>query len=101
ITTLIVNMTSVLFPIMDGFDQRYVLHLTITSAVLSLYMNIIYKMPIENYIVNIVLDLIVIFSIVYIAGYYIHLYPIHLSSVALVLSLVNVIYAIITMIYHF
>lgn len=101
ITTLVVSISTLFVPLMSEFDYKYVFHLAISSTLLSLYIHLIYKIPIQSNLVNILLDVTVILAIVYITGYYVHLYPNHIYSFILVFVLVIVIYSIITLIYHF
>jgi len=100
-TTLIVCLTTWIIPNMDGFDSRYVIMLAISSALLSLCINFFNRLSIESLPLNILLDITVVFTIVFSTGAMIRLYPMQLEYFILILVLVIVIYFIITLIYHF
>lgn len=101
ITTLIVTLATWLIPVMNKFDIRYVMLLAISSALLSLILNWFEQLPIENSVLNILLDVSVIFTIVFSTGAIIQVYPVRLSSFVIVLILVLIVYMIITLIYLF
>lgn len=99
-TTLVVSLTTWIIPEMDAFDNQYVILLAVSSALLSLCLELLQKLSIKSVILNILLDITVIFLIVFLTGVFIQLYPIQLYYFMLILILVIVIYIIITLIYH-
>lgn len=101
ISTLILGLTTWIFTEMQQFDIRYVVLMAISSALLSLFIHLFSKLPIENVMLSISLDIIVIFVIVFFTGIAIKLYAINWENILFVLVLTIVIYAIITIIYLF
>lgn len=101
ITTLVLALTSLSIPDMAGFDNSYVVLIAITSALLSLFMNVTSKLQRENMIFTVSIDIIFIFTIVFSSSVIIGIHPISLSNVILTALLVIFIYIIITLIYFF
>ncbi len=100
ITTLILAIATSLFN-MEAFNSQYVLLLAIISALLSLFMNMHNKIIIENVFLNALLDIIVIFIIVFTTSIIMGLHQVDFINIVISLSLVIIIYIIITLIYLF
>lgn len=101
ITTLVLSVITWLIPDIAEFDSRYVILVAITSALLSIFMQVFNQLAIENIFLNIAIDIIFIFTVVCITGIIIQLYQITLGNILLILLLVIFIYAVITLIYLF
>lgn len=101
ITTLILTITTWFIPNVSAFSSQYIILLAISSALISLFMVLFNRLPIEHIVLNILIDITFIFSIVYFTGMIINLIPMDLFNFILVLSLVILIYIIITLIYMF
>ncbi len=101
ITTLTVSVSSWLISDMQVFGNQYILFLAISSALLALCLNLFHKLSIESYLLTIVLDLAIIFTIVFTSGVMLQLYPLHIEPAVITFVLVVIIYFIITLIYHF
>ena len=101
ITTLTVSVSTWLFDNLQGFDNHYVLFLAFVSALLAFCLNLFRKLSIESYLLTIVLDLAIIFTIVFMSGVLIQLYPLHIEPAVITFVLVVIIYFIISLIYHF
>jgi len=99
ITTLILTMTTWFFPNMAAFNSQYVILLFISSALISLFIVLFNQLPFDNIVLSIFIDVIFIFAIVYGTGIVIKLIPVDLFNFILVLSLVIIIYIMITLIY--
>ena len=100
-TTLILTLTTVLLPIIGEFNSQYVLFLAISSALLSFFLNLFNKLPIDNFIVGVFIDISFIFIIVYSTGLVIRLHPFEIISFLVTLFLVIIIYIVISLIYLF
>ena len=98
-TTLILTMTTWFFPNMSAFNSQYIILLFISSALISLFIILFNQLPIDNIVLSIFIDVIFIFAIVYGTGIVIKLIPVDLFNFILVLSLVIIIYIMITLIY--
>lgn len=83
------------------FSSQYVILLAISSALISLFLLLVNRLPIENVLLTTVIDILFIFIIVYGTGIIINFIPITLIKVIIVLALVIVIYILITLIYMF
>ncbi|HLR42663.1 MAG TPA: hypothetical protein VK067_05385 [Pseudogracilibacillus sp.] len=101
ITTLVLSVITWLIPDMTQFDNRYVVLVAITSAVLSIFMHVFNQLAIENIFLNIVIDIVFIFTVVFVTGIIIQLYKVTLGNFLLILFLVIFIYTVITLIYLF
>lgn len=101
ITTLVLSVITWLIPDIAQFDSRYVVLVAITSAILSVFMHLFNQLAIENIFLNIAIDIIFIFTVVFVTGIIIQLYKMTLGNFVLILLLVIFIYAIITLIYLF
>lgn len=101
ITTLIVSVSSWLISDMQSFDNQYILFLAISSALLALCLHLFRKLTIESYLLTIILDLVIIFTVVFMSGVMTQLYPLHIEPAVITFVLVVIIYFIITLIYHF
>lgn len=101
ITTLVLSLTTWLLPDMHIFDSKYVILLVISSALISFFMGLINQYSIENLMLNFLLDISLIFIIVYSTGIVIRLIPFDIAYFILTLLLVIIIYIIITLIYLF
>jgi len=101
ITTLTLTSTTWFLPNMSAFNSRYIILLFISSALISLFILIVNRLPFENIILSIFMDITFIFAVVYGTGASIKLIPVDLFNFILVLSLVIIIYIIITLIYMF
>lgn len=100
ITTLILAVATSLLNI-GAFNSQYVLLMAIISALLALFMNMPKKIKIENMFLNALLDIVFIFIIVFTISIVIGLHQIDLINFIISLSLVIIIYIIITLIYLF
>lgn len=101
ITTLVITFATLFIPYVPAFDTKYVVLLAITSALISLFITFMNRLPIEHIILSVFIDITFIFFVVYGTGIVIDLIPIHLFNFIFVLSLVIIIYIIITLIYMF
>lgn len=99
ITTLFLTMTTWFFPNMAAFNSQYVILLFFSSALISLFIIWFNQLPIDNIVLSIFIDVMFIFAIVYGTGIVIKLIPVDLFNFILVLSLVIIIYVMITLIY--
>src|SRR5699024_4205626 len=79
----------------------YVFLVAITSALLSVFMQVFNQLAIENIFLNIAIDIIFIFTVVFLTGIIIQLYKITLGNILLTMLLVIFIYTVITLIYLF
>lgn len=101
ITTLTVSVSTWMFDNMQAFDNHYVLFHAFASALLAFCLNLFRKLTIGSYLLTIVLDLAIIFTIVFMSGVMVQLYPLHFEPAVITFVLVVIIYFIITLIYHF
>lgn len=101
ITTLVLALTSLANPYMVGFDNRYVVFIAITSALLSLFIIMTSKLQRENFFITAIIDILFIFTIVFSTSVIIGIHPISVENVLLTSLLVIFIYIIITLIYYF
>lgn len=101
ITTLVLSVITWLIPDMAQFDNRYVVLVAITSAVLSVFMHLFNQLAIESVALNILIDIIFIFTIVFLTGIIIQLYEMTLGNIVFIMLLVIFIYTVITLIYLF
>ena len=99
VTTLTLTITTWFFPNISAFNSRYIILLFISSALISLFIVLVNRLPIENIILSVFIDITFIFVVVYGTGASINLIPVDLFNFVLVLSLVIIIYIIITLIY--
>lgn len=101
ITILIVSIANVFINNIQTFDIQYIIIHACLSALLALSLNVLDRMPIEHYILKVLLDITVIFIIVYLIGFQLYSYSINFSSIMITFGLVVIIYFIVTLIYHF
>lgn len=101
ITTLTLTLTTWFIPYMATFNSRYIILNAISCTLLSFLLIASKRLTIESFILSALLDISVIFTIVFSTGAIIQLYPINIANVLLTLSLVIIIYIIITFIYLF
>jgi len=101
ITTIVLTITTWLVPFMSPFDSRYIIFQAIASALISLFILLFNHFPIEHIAVQMLIDILSIFIIVYVTGMIINLIPLNFLSFILTLSLVVTMYIIITLIYLF
>lgn len=101
ITTLVLAVTTWFISDMADFNSRYVLLVAIISGLLSLFMNVTYRLQRENMILTVTTDIIIIFTVVFSAAVIIGTLPISVGNVILTFLLVVLIYIIITLIYFF
>lgn len=99
ITTLILTITTWFVPYITTFNSQYIILLAVSSALISLFMMFFNRLPINHIVLNILIDIIFIFAVVYGTGIVIRLIPVDLFNFILVLALVVIIYIIITFIY--
>src|SRR5699024_12321585 len=85
ITTLVLSVITWLNPDMTQFDNRYVVLVAIPSAVLSIFMLVFNPLAIENIFLNIVIDIVYIFPVVFVPGFIIQLYDVILRNLILIL----------------
>src|SRR5699024_9328609 len=83
ITTLVLSVITWLIPDIAEFDSRYVVLVAITSAVLSIFMHVFNQLAIENIFLNIAIDIIFIFTVVFLTGIIIQLYKMTLGNFVL------------------
>lgn len=100
ITTLILAVTTSLLN-MASFDSRYVLLLAFLSLILSLFMKMPSRLKIESLFLTILLDITIIFIIIFTTSVILGLHQIDLTNFIITLSLVIIIYIIIRLIYLF
>src|SRR5690625_1629183 len=102
ITTLVLAVTISLLHL-EAFDGRYVLMLAIISALISLFMfvDLPSNLQIQSLFLTVLLDIAFIFTIVFVTSVIIGLHSINLINFMITLSLVIIIYIIITLIYLF
>lgn len=100
ITTLVLVVATSLLHL-EPFDGRYVLMLAIISVLLSFFMNLPSRLQMQSLFLTILLDIAFIFTIVFVTSVIIGLHSINLINFMITLSLVIIIYIIITFIYLF
>lgn len=99
-TILILAMTTRLLNI-QSFDIRHVVLVAILSALLAVFMNLPSRLKIESLFFTVLLDITFIFTVVFGTSVIIGLHQIDLANFIITLSLVIIIYIIITLIYLF
>lgn len=99
ITTLILTITTWFIPDIARFSSHYIILLAVSSSLISFVIIFSSKLPIENIFFSMLIDISSIFLIVFLTGITIKLIPIDLMNFILVLSLVVIIYIIISLIY--
>jgi len=102
ITTLVLAVTISLLHL-EAFDGRYVLMLAVISALISLFMfmDLSSRLQIQSLFLTVLLDISCIFTVVFVTSVIIGLHSINLINFMITLSLVIIIYIIITLIYLF
>ena len=102
ITTLVLSVAISLLHL-EAFDIRYVLMLAIISALISLFMfmDLPSRLQIQSLFLTVLLDIAFIFTIVFATSVIIGIHSIHLINFMITLSLVIIIYIMITLIYLF
>ena len=102
ITTLVLAVAISLLHL-EAFDIRYVLMLAIISALISLFMfmDLPSRLQIQSLFLTVLLDIAFIFTIVFVTSVIIGIHSIHLINFIITLSLVIIIYIMITLIYLF
>lgn len=101
ITTIILTIATYFIKYIPEFDSRYIILLAISSALISFVIICMNRLPIHQLFLSISIDIILIFSIVFITGFVIDLIPLTSRNIMLVFALVLIIYTIITLIYLF
>jgi len=86
---------------MPEFNSRYIMLLAISSALISVFIIFMNRLPMHQLFLNISMDVIFIFLIVFITGFVIDLIPLTGRNLILVFVLVLIIYTIISLIYLF
>lgn len=99
-TTIVIAIISWATPMLGTFNNKYVLMLGISSAILSLCVLLLDKIAMDNIFIMTVVDITVIFSVVFLSGLLIKVYPLSWQYFFIVLLLVVVIYAFIICIYQ-
>ncbi|HLR16018.1 MAG TPA: hypothetical protein VK144_09335 [Bacillota bacterium] len=101
ITTLVLTFTTYFITYMPEFNSRYIMLLAISSALISVFIIFMNRLPMHQLFLNISMDVIFIFLIVFITGFVIDLIPLTGRNLILVFVLVLIIYTIISLIYLF
>src|SRR5699024_5183194 len=101
ITTLVLTFTTYFITFMPEFNSRYIMLLAISSAFISVFIIFMNRLPMHLLFLNISMDVIFIFLIVFITGFVIDLIPLTGRNLILVFVLVLIIYTIISLIYLF
>lgn len=101
ITTLTIAIHSTFLPQLPEFNNQYIVLLAISSALCTFYIFWTNRLQIQHVVLKIFMDIIGLSLIVYVIGILIQFVPSKGLYYITVLSLVAVIYFIITLIYMF
>lgn len=101
ITVLVLSAVTWLNHNMLPFDNRYVLAIGISSALLSLFLNVTSRLQRESILFTVITDILFIFIIVFTSTVIIGIHQINIRSAITIFLLVITIYIIITLIYLF
>lgn len=102
VTTLTVILATWIFPFFSlRFSSEYIATLAVFSALLSLIMLLLERLSIKNAFLSILVDIAVIFTLIFTTGLLMQFYTFDLRLFFFLLALVIFIYLFISLIYLF
>lgn len=101
VTILILTIIMQFSSYIPVYNSQYILVQAILSLIISAFIILFNRLPIENIFLNILLDISFIFLVVFSAGIIINLFTFNFLNLSIVLSQVIIIYIIISLIYLF